>query len=359
MKYIVYKTTNLVNDYIYIGVHKTAYPNSWDGYLGCGVRINKPSTYENAKTAFQHAVKEFGCSNFRRETLSVFNTAEEAYLLEELLVNEDFLARPDVYNMVLGGARNYSSGRIVYEYDASSGKFIAEYPTCSFVADMLGVSSQTVTRGVKYCYKVKGRCFSYIKCDEIDISLYENPNESITVYRYLASGEYDCEFSSLSSASRNTDGANPYYIHQSAILGYKVRDSYYFSLYKEESYDKARSKQILNREVHKYDCDGNYIKSYSSQKEAELENPYCNITKSIRLRRPDEKGFFWCLEKLQAYNKTGPKQPKKVVKIDADGNVMQTWDSFNKCAKEVGRGVQPVLQGKHKYHKGFVYKYID
>ena len=32
MKYIVYKTTNLVNNYIYIGVHKTNTPYEFDGY---------------------------------------------------------------------------------------------------------------------------------------------------------------------------------------------------------------------------------------------------------------------------------------------------------------------------------------
>ena len=68
MKYIVYKTTNLINNYIYIGVHKTQDPNIFDSYIGCGVYINKPYTYEKAKTKFQQAVKEFGTSNFRRET---------------------------------------------------------------------------------------------------------------------------------------------------------------------------------------------------------------------------------------------------------------------------------------------------
>jgi len=36
MKYIVYKTTNKINNYIYIGVHKTVNPNVFDNYLGCG-----------------------------------------------------------------------------------------------------------------------------------------------------------------------------------------------------------------------------------------------------------------------------------------------------------------------------------
>lgn len=35
MNYIVYKTTNLINGKIYVGVHRTN-PDIFDGYIGCG-----------------------------------------------------------------------------------------------------------------------------------------------------------------------------------------------------------------------------------------------------------------------------------------------------------------------------------
>lgn len=93
MKYIVYKTTNLINNYIYIGVHKTVDPDLWDYYLGNGVDTRVPYTYEKSKTKFQQTVKEFGVKNFKRETLAIFDTAEEAYELEEILVNECFFSQ--------------------------------------------------------------------------------------------------------------------------------------------------------------------------------------------------------------------------------------------------------------------------
>lgn len=37
MKYIVYKTTCLVNNKIYIGVHGTENPEIFDGYIGDGI----------------------------------------------------------------------------------------------------------------------------------------------------------------------------------------------------------------------------------------------------------------------------------------------------------------------------------
>ena len=76
-KYIVYLTTNKVNNKIYIGVHKTLTPDKFDGYIGCGILINEPNTYSKPKTHFQYAVKKHGVSNFNREILAIFDTAEE------------------------------------------------------------------------------------------------------------------------------------------------------------------------------------------------------------------------------------------------------------------------------------------
>ena len=60
MKYIVYQTTNLINNKIYIGQHKTKDPNIFDQYLGCGIKVNMPSSYENPCSPLQYAVKKDG-----------------------------------------------------------------------------------------------------------------------------------------------------------------------------------------------------------------------------------------------------------------------------------------------------------
>ena len=94
-KYIVYKTTNLINNKIYIGVHRTNIDTD-DGYIGCG--LSKTHT---------NRFKKYGASNFIRETLFEFDDTEsgkiQAYKKEAELVNRDFLKRKDVYNMCLGG----------------------------------------------------------------------------------------------------------------------------------------------------------------------------------------------------------------------------------------------------------------
>ena len=90
-KYIVYCTTNIITNKIYIGVHKTQNPLRFDGYLGCGVLSTQPNTYEKSKTAFQCSVKKHGVKNFIRSTLYIFEIEEDAYLMEETIVNQDFL----------------------------------------------------------------------------------------------------------------------------------------------------------------------------------------------------------------------------------------------------------------------------
>ena len=50
MKYILYLTLCLENNKIYIGVHKTENPDIFDEYIGCGVRIGVPSSYNDGNT---------------------------------------------------------------------------------------------------------------------------------------------------------------------------------------------------------------------------------------------------------------------------------------------------------------------
>lgn len=91
MKYIVYCTTNLVNNKVYIGVHQTENPEIFDGYLGNGCYSNRPGTYMNPKYAFHFAVKKYGPKNFKRATLYIYDTLEEALLKESELVTSEFI----------------------------------------------------------------------------------------------------------------------------------------------------------------------------------------------------------------------------------------------------------------------------
>lgn len=86
--YCVYKTTNLINNKIYVGFHSTNNLN--DGYLGSGKII-------------KDAIKRYGKENFTREIIQIFDNREDAEKLEAEIVNEEFTSRDDTYNITLGG----------------------------------------------------------------------------------------------------------------------------------------------------------------------------------------------------------------------------------------------------------------
>lgn len=88
IKYTVYKTTNLVNGKIYIGVHKQSKPK--DYYIGSGAY-------------FKRAYKKYGRDNFSKEILFVYNSSSEAYSKEAELVTEEFVSKNDNYNLIPGG----------------------------------------------------------------------------------------------------------------------------------------------------------------------------------------------------------------------------------------------------------------
>lgn len=86
--YGIYKITNKVNGKMYIGQHIT--DDIDDGYMGSGILI-------------QRALKKYGKKSFTKEWLEFTDNKADLDYLERMWVNEEWLARPDTYNISLGG----------------------------------------------------------------------------------------------------------------------------------------------------------------------------------------------------------------------------------------------------------------
>ena len=103
MYYLIYKTTNILSGKFYVGSHKTK--NKDDGYMGSGKYLN-------------HAIKKHGLANFRKEILFEFATAKEMYDKEAYIVDDDFLAEENTYNLKQGGFGGFdyinNSGKNIY-----------------------------------------------------------------------------------------------------------------------------------------------------------------------------------------------------------------------------------------------------
>jgi hypothetical protein len=99
--HFTYLTINTINNKFYLGKHTTKDLN--DGYIGSGI-------------AFLNAVKKHGHSNFQHYRLQFFNTAQDAYIAEALLITEEYLKKyrdelKVCYNLKTGGG----SGSILSE----------------------------------------------------------------------------------------------------------------------------------------------------------------------------------------------------------------------------------------------------
>ena len=88
-KYIVFITTNMVNNKEYTGAHSTTDLEN-DTYLGSGKLLKL-------------AVKKYGKDKFIREILYEYDNAEQAYAKEKELVTKEYVDRQDTYNLKVGG----------------------------------------------------------------------------------------------------------------------------------------------------------------------------------------------------------------------------------------------------------------
>lgn len=84
-----YKTTNLINNKVYFGKHSQPF-GKIDNYFGSG-------------TAILNAIKKYGRQNFIKEIIEFFETSEDAYDAEKILIDKAIVESIDTYNLYLGG----------------------------------------------------------------------------------------------------------------------------------------------------------------------------------------------------------------------------------------------------------------
>ena len=88
MYYIIYETTNTINNKKYRGMHQTTNIN--DGYLGSGNGII-------------NAIKKYGKNNFTRIILEYCYSYDELIEKEKIYVNESWVKDSNNYNIKTGG----------------------------------------------------------------------------------------------------------------------------------------------------------------------------------------------------------------------------------------------------------------
>ena len=83
----IYKITNNIDNKFYYGVHCG---KNTDSYMGSGLLL-------------KNAQAKHGINNFSKQILMWFDTIEEAYEYEAVIVNEKLVKSKNCYNIALGG----------------------------------------------------------------------------------------------------------------------------------------------------------------------------------------------------------------------------------------------------------------
>lgn len=292
MKYIVYKTTNLINNKIYVGVHRTN-PDINDGYIGCGV--TKKDQKKKIK-GFPKAVAKYGYSNFKRETLFEYPDTEEgmkaAYAKEAEIVTLEFIKRKDTYNLTVGGQFTvYTKLKKEIAQYTLEGKFIRTWDSIKEAEEALNlhsISSNLINRS-KYCGNFQ---WKYYTGDESDIEPVTTKEKS--VYQFDLQGNLIKRWKSISEAAKQFKNFNSAKVAIGNNCNGRTNQSlgFYWSF---KNKFEFKTNQHYSA-VAKYNDAGEFIESYTSIKEAADSNNIktpSNIIAAIKGYQKRCGGFRW------------------------------------------------------------------
>lgn len=359
MKYIVYCTTNLVNNKIYVGVHKTEDPDKFDGYIGCGVKITMPSTFMNPKTPFQYAVKKYGIKNFKRTILYIFDDAKDAYNKEKEIVDETFIKQENTYNLILGGGEERPTDPI-YQFD-DEGNLIKKWDTLTEAAEFFNCPNKSFKNAALY----KEKLFDYFwsRNNEINREEYSKGTPKKPVYKYTKGGKLIKEFESLTECSKLENKKASSLI--TAIQGECLVDkAYYYSFTLTDEFKPKPRLSLKEKKFYLYNLNGDFLQEFENCKALQEfmgVKSFASVSDVINRRNGLYKEYQIKLEK---FDKIPPAKQrclkKKVDVFDKTGKLLGTYDSVTEAAKTYNAkvsSVNRVLRGLANTTAGYVFKF--
>lgn len=361
MEYIVYLTINLENYKKYIGVHKTENSNIFDGYLGCGVERNWPSSYKRSKTPFQYAVNKYGVDKFHRITLAVFNNEDDAYSLEEVLVDAKWISRTDTYNVALGGKGVNFNSIECFQYDFE-GNFIQAYDSYAQAAELNGCSYNAISRAITYKRSSMNSLWTNIKVEKLNVEDFHIDNMNRIVYEYSLDGEFIRTYDSVNDIIDEL-GITRSSINRAIQGKYSISGKYYTTEFVEK-FIPIKNVSIRDSKIYVYTSNGDFYKEFDSPLSCARffgDKTSSSISSTIRLGRL-YKGYQISLEKvpcMKNYDKVNVIKKKQLDQFDLDGNYIKTWESTTAAIRVYGTGVKQVALGRQKQCHNYIWKYKE
>ena len=358
-KHIIYITVNTVNGKFYIGVHKTDTPDKFDGYLGCGAWLEKPSSYNKGKTPLHAAILKYGTSAFKRITIKVFDNRQDALNLEKILVTKEFISQPNNYNATIGGG-NPPLSSIPTNQFTLDGQFVKTWESEESIRQFFGVK-------VSMSDVIKCKCnmagYFWSRASEIDVNEYQKIVKGGFIDQYDLQGNYLTSYRSTNIASQKLDIS--FSKLTTAIFRQKPCEGYYFIKSGADIAEIFKIKRTINKQpVHRYLMSGEFDKTYSTTVQAARDTPHTqgiNIKNAV-VNGGTAGGYRWSYSKGENYfqlqNPTQYRKIPRVLQYTVTGKLVKIWNNYRECKREFPYCLD-VCNGKAKAYRGYVFKYEE
>lgn len=363
MKYIVYLTKNLKSEVnglnrIYVGVHKTEDPNKFDGYLGCGVYVNQPSTYMYAKTPFQEAVKKYGTKAFERTILYIYDTKEEAYKKEKEIVDKDFLKLDHTYNACLGGI-SYNNYKKLYQFDLK-GNLQKIWDFSIEAYEFYGLPMEKFEYAIHDKHPLVDSLWSTKA--EIILSEYSTKpwGSPKVTHLYSKEGKWLKEFISRKECGDYL-GKDEASICNAIKRSSLIDGKYYVSNKMVDLFIPKPRMQYTKAEIFVYTRDNEFIGKYIGKEVMPVLNlhSWSKIRDIFRDNNGWYKDFYLSLEKVDNVPEKRPGNQIKVDVYDKYGNYIETLDKIKDVREKYkvpASKIKNIQQGE-RYFKDWIFKY--
>lgn len=347
-------TVNTVNNKIYIGVHITEKPYEFDNYYGCGINGTSSYWFKHPKYPFQKACKKYGLKCFKRYTLAVFDSYEEALQEEKKLVNEQFIKRPDVYNVALGGGSGLipSTEVEVFQYSLD-GVLINSYRSKQDAARKNSTSFQNIHYAILNKTEFNNSYWTEYKTGNLLLNSFKKKQNN-TIYVYDSNGNFESAFTSITQFAKKHDVVLS--VAQRALKMQTKCGNKFLSKEKVDKFVPETKKRIRHKIIYRYSKEGNFIdKMTFSEAKSLLKTSYTKLHKALS-EHYQCCGYFWDYE--QKPNLEIKNKKVKIGQYDLKGNLIKIWNSYRECEKEYSN-MRFVLNGTRTQTKGFTFKRLE
>ena len=188
------------------------------------------------------------------------------------------------------------------------------------------------------------------------------------VYMYGLDGEFVRKFDSLSDALMHVNGNSITNIVKCCNGDLETAYKY---IWKFEYYDNVTPKTIASnnvnreKEIHQYNLDGTYIKSYKNAMEAKLLNNIptksTNITSCCNGKRKTAYGYIWSYNKqlkIDISNNEKNIKGKKVYQYDLNGKYICEHENSEKACKSINGSFSSNIRNCCLHKSSCAYGYI-